>query len=79
MLCNNRKLDILRIDPVTRNIEIIEVTICYDLYFQLVQNGKIEKYTPLHTQMKIYSGVVSWHQFVCMNLFFWRIDFLNEV
>ena len=47
VLCNNRKPDIVRIDPVTRNIEIIEVTICYDSYFQLARNGKTEKYTPL--------------------------------
>ena len=47
MLCNNRNPDIIRIDLVTRNIKINEVTICYDLYFQLARNGKIEKYTPL--------------------------------
>ena len=48
MLCNNRKPDIIGIDPVTRIIEIIEVTNCYyDQYFQLARNGKIEKYTPL--------------------------------
>ena len=47
VLCNNRKPDIVRIDPVTRNIETIEVTICYDLHFQLARNGKIEKYTLL--------------------------------
>ena len=35
VLCNNRKPDILRIDPVTRSIEVSEVTICYDLFFQL--------------------------------------------
>ena len=46
VLCNNQKPDILQIDPVTRNIEIIEVTTCYDLYFQLARNGKIEKHTP---------------------------------
>ena len=46
MLCNNQKPDILQIDPVIRNIEIIEVTTCYDLYFQLARNGKIEKHTP---------------------------------
>ena len=44
MSCNNQKPDILLIDPVTRNIKIIEVTICYDLYFQLTRNGKFEKY-----------------------------------
>ena len=47
MLCNNRKPDIVRTDPVTRNIETTEVTICYDLHFQLARNGKIEKYTLL--------------------------------
>ena len=44
VLCNNRKPDIMRIDPVTRNIEIIEITISYDLYFQLARNGRIEKW-----------------------------------
>ena len=34
-------------DHVTRNAEIIDVTICYDLCFQLARNGKMEKYTPL--------------------------------
>ena len=47
VLCNNRKPDIMRLDPVTRNIKVIEVTISYNLYFQLARNGKIEKYTPL--------------------------------
>ena len=49
MLRINRKPDILRIDLVTRNIEINEFTICYDLYFQLqlARSGKIEKHTPL--------------------------------
>ena len=46
VLCNNQKPDTLQIDPVTRNIEIIEFTACYDLYFQLARNGKIEKHTP---------------------------------
>ena len=32
---------------MTRNIKINEVTICYDSYFQLVRNGKVEKHTPL--------------------------------
>ena len=39
--CNNRKPDTLRMNPVTRNIGIIEVTISYDLYFPLARNGKI--------------------------------------
>ena len=47
VLCNNRKPDLMRLDPVTRNIKVIEVTISYNLYFQLARNGKIEKYTPL--------------------------------
>ena len=41
VLYNNQKTDILRIDLVTRNIKIIEVTICYDLCFQLARNGEI--------------------------------------
>ena len=47
VLCNNRKPHIIPIDPVARNIETIEVTICYDLYIQLPGNGKIEKHRPL--------------------------------
>jgi len=47
VLCNCRKPDIVRYDPVTRNIEIIEITICYDLYFDQARNGKYEKYVPL--------------------------------
>ena len=49
VLCNNRKPDIPQTDLVTRNIEIIEVTICYDSHFQLARNGKIDKYALLLT------------------------------
>ena len=47
VLCNNRKPDIPQTDLVTRNIEIIEVTICCDSHFQLARNGKIDKYALL--------------------------------
>ena len=42
-----RKPDIVIVDPIRKSIDIIEVTICYDLYFDLAQNTKIEKYDPL--------------------------------
>ena len=32
-LCNARNPDIVRYDPVTKRIEIVEITICYELYF----------------------------------------------
>ena len=32
-LCNARNPDIVRYDPVTKSIEIVEITICYNLYF----------------------------------------------
>ena len=43
-LCNARKPDIARYDPVTKSIDIVEITICYDLYFEQALNGKHEKY-----------------------------------
>ena len=43
-LCNARKLDIVHYDPVTKSIDIVEVTICYDLYFEQALNGKHEKH-----------------------------------
>ena len=46
-LCNARKPDIVRYDPVTKSIEIVEITICYDLYFEQALNGKHEKYLHL--------------------------------
>ena len=44
---HNRKPDILLTDLVWRNIEVIEVTVCHDLYFKLARNGKFENYTLL--------------------------------
>ena len=46
-LCNARKSDIVPYDPVTKSIEIVEITICYDLYFEQALNGKHEKYLHL--------------------------------
>ena len=46
-LCNARKLDIVCYDPVTKNIDIMKTTICYDLYFEQALNGKHEKYLHL--------------------------------
>ena len=43
-LCNARKPDIVRYDPVIKSIEIVEITICYDLHFEQALNGKHEKY-----------------------------------
>ena len=47
LLCNCRRPDIIRFDPINRNIEIIEITICYDLYFEQARISKNEKYIPL--------------------------------
>ena len=33
-LCNARKPDIAGYNPVTKSIEIVEITICYNLYFE---------------------------------------------
>ena len=46
-LGNARKPDIVHYDPVTKSIEIVEITICYDLYFEQALNGKHEKYLHL--------------------------------
>ena len=43
-LCKARKINIICYDPVTTSIEIVEITICYDLYFEQVLNGKDKKY-----------------------------------
>ena len=46
-LCKARKPDIVRYDPVTKSIDIVEITICYDLYFEQALSGKHEKYLHL--------------------------------
>ena len=46
-LCNARKPDTARYDPVTKSIDIVEITICYDLHFEQALNGKHEKYLHL--------------------------------
>ena len=46
-LCNARKSDIVRYDPVTKSIDIVEITIYYDLYFEQALNGKHKKYLHL--------------------------------
>ena len=46
-LCNARKHNIVRYDPVTKSIDIVEIAICYDLYFEQALNGKHEKYLHL--------------------------------
>ena len=43
-LCNARKPDIVRYVPVTKSIDIVEITTCYDFYFEQVLSGKHEKY-----------------------------------
>ena len=47
LLSNCRRPDIIRFDSINRNIEIIEITICYDLYFEQARISKKEKYIPL--------------------------------
>ena len=42
-LYNTRKPDIVRYDPVTKSTEILEITICYDMYFEQALKGKHEK------------------------------------
>ena len=46
-LCNARKPDIIRYDRVTKSIDIVEITICYDLYFEQALNREHEKYLHL--------------------------------
>ena len=46
-LCNAKNPDIVRYDPVTKSIDIVEITICYDLYFEQALNAKHEKYLHL--------------------------------
>ena len=46
-LSNARKPDITRYEPATKSIDIVEITICYDLYFEQTLNGKHEKYIHL--------------------------------
>ena len=47
LTCTARKPDVVSVDAVRKDINIIEVTICYDVYFELAQNTKLEKYSPL--------------------------------
>ena len=46
-LGNARKPDIVHCDPVIKSIEIVEITVCYDLYFEQALSGKHEKYLHL--------------------------------
>ena len=46
-LCNARKPDIVCYDQITESIDIVEIIICYDLYFEQALNGKHEKYLHL--------------------------------
>ena len=48
-----RKPDILRIDRQNKLIEIIEVTVCYDLYFNYAYKKKIDDYTLLKTSLEM--------------------------
>ena len=55
-LCNARKPGIVRYDPVTKSIEIVEITICYDSYFEQAVHGKYEKYRHCWVVRKIYKN-----------------------
>ena len=46
-LCNARKPDIVRYGQITKSIDIVEIIICYNLYFEQALNGKHEKYLHL--------------------------------
>ena len=60
-LCNARKPDIVRYDPVTKSIEIVEITICYDLYFEQALYGKHEKHLHLLNVLKNLGFKVKMH------------------
>ena len=42
-LCKARKPDIVRYGPVSKSIEVVEITISYHMYFEQALNGKHEK------------------------------------
>ena len=44
---NNRKPDIINVDCIIKRCIIVEVTVCYDLYFEYASNGKIDRYKQL--------------------------------
>ena len=46
-LCKARKPDIVRYGPVSKSIEVVEITISYHLYFEQALNRKYEKYLHL--------------------------------
>ena len=43
----HRRPDIVIIDIINKSCIILEVTVCYDLYFEQAYSEKIERYTPL--------------------------------
>ena len=47
VLFPHRKPDILVIDPVLKSCIVVEVTVCFDLYFGYAFDGKCERYEPL--------------------------------
>ena len=44
---NHRKPDIISVDCILKRCIIVEVTVCYDLYFEYASNGKIDRYKQL--------------------------------
>ena len=47
VLFPQRKPDILVIDPLLKSCIVVEVTVCFDLYFGYAFDGKCERYEPL--------------------------------
>ena len=47
----HRKPDIVRIDCIKRICPIIEITVCYALYFDTAYKSKNDKYTPLKNEL----------------------------
>ena len=43
----HRRPDIVVIDSINKSCVIVEVTVCYDLYFDLAYAEKVRRYTPL--------------------------------
>ena len=44
---NHRRPDIISIDLINKICIIVEITVCYDLYFDLAYAEKVRRYTPL--------------------------------
>ena len=73
----HRKPDIVIVEPITRACYIVEIKVCYDLYFEYSYNEKYERYTPVCNVLesdgwKVELVVLCFGSLGCMRNDVWR-------